>query len=490
MMGTQDPPQPSLFYTRFNLDQRIPRDHPLRRLDQTVDFTFVYDEVESLYGAVGNESVPPPVILKLMLLLTLENVPSERRLMQTLPMRLDWLWFLGLDLDSSIPDHSVLSKARKRWGVGLFREVFERVVRQCVEAGLVDGRKIFCDSSLIEANASQKSIERVGVVDLSEITDEMERRLEEFDPESAPEAAGLPGMKATSRSTTDPEAAVVRKRGGGPARARYKTHRAIDTSSGVITATVVTSGDVNDAHVLPDLVDQHEATTGSRVQVTVADTLYGTAENYLHCIDRGIAPHMQPMKSVVDRTVEKFGRFPSTSFRFDAQTDTYTCPAGKPLRRLQARPDRNGVRYGANPFDCQACSLRDRCTTASRRTLVRRDRSDELERIHQRMQSRDAIRDLRRRKYFMEGSFAEATRFGFKRCRWRGHLKTQIQDLLVAISQNLTILLRYGTSNEPTPARLSGNVPTQYTPILAWVRRTIKTLLSWLFPQASLCEPA
>ena len=147
MMGKQDPPQPSLFYTRFNLDQRIPRDHPLRRLDQTVDFTFVYDEVEPLYGAVGNESVPPPVILKLMLLLTLENVPSERRLMQTLPMRLDWLWFLGLDLDSTIPDHSVLSKARKRWGVGLFREVFERVVRQCVDAGPVDGRQILRDRS-------------------------------------------------------------------------------------------------------------------------------------------------------------------------------------------------------------------------------------------------------------------------------------------------------------------------------------------------------
>lgn len=484
MMGRQDPPQPSLFYTRFNLDQRIPHDHPLRRLDQTVDFTFVYGEVESAYGAVGNESIPPPVILKLMLLLTLENVPSERRLMQTLPMRLDWLWFLGMDLDSSIPDHSVLSKARKRWGVELFRKVFIHVVEQCVEAGLVDGNKIFCDSSLIDANASQKSIERVDVVDLTEITDEMERRLDEFDPESANDTTGLPRVKRTSRSTTDPDAAVVKKRGSGPARARYKTHRAIDSASGVITATVLTSGDVNEAHVLPELIDQHESTTESKLHIAVADTVYGTAENYLYCIDHGISPHMQPMKSVVDRTVEKLGRFPATMFPFDSETDTYTCPAGKKLRRLQERPDRHGVRYAANPSDCQECSFRDRCTTASRRTVVRRDRTDELEQIHQRIRSRDVIHNLRRRKHFMEGSFADATRFGFKRCRWRGRVKAEIQDLLVAISQNLTILLRYATRSGPTP--MSIPLPPASALILL-VRRWLSQLL---MPHSRACTGA
>ncbi len=53
-----------------------------------------------------------------MLLLFLYDVPSEPELMRTLPYRLDWLWFLGYDLDSEVPDHSVLSKARSRWGAG------------------------------------------------------------------------------------------------------------------------------------------------------------------------------------------------------------------------------------------------------------------------------------------------------------------------------------------------------------------------------------
>ena len=158
MMGREDPPQPSLFYTSFNLDERIRSNHPLRKVAKVLDLGFVSDEVEHLYGHNGNVSVPPPVILKLLVLLMLYNVRSEREMMDTLPERLDWLWFLGFDLDSEIPHHSVLSKARRRWGSALFKGFFERIVHQCVEAGLVNGKKLFVDSSLVVANASKNSI--------------------------------------------------------------------------------------------------------------------------------------------------------------------------------------------------------------------------------------------------------------------------------------------------------------------------------------------
>ena len=90
--------------------------------------------------------------------LVLYNVRSERELMQTIPERLDWLWFLGYDLEDEIPDHSVLSKARARWGVEAFKSFFERIVWQCIEAGLVDGDKLFVDASLIDADASNNSV--------------------------------------------------------------------------------------------------------------------------------------------------------------------------------------------------------------------------------------------------------------------------------------------------------------------------------------------
>ena len=161
MMGFQPDAQPKLFYHSFNLDERIPANSILRKIRGRIDFDFIYKGVKDQYGEKGNVSVPPPVILKMMLLLILYNVRSEREFVNTLPMRLDWLWFLDYDLDSEIPNHSVLSKARNRWGVEAFRRFFERIVWQCVEAGLVDGSKLFMDSSLIDADASNNSVIKI-----------------------------------------------------------------------------------------------------------------------------------------------------------------------------------------------------------------------------------------------------------------------------------------------------------------------------------------
>ena len=117
MMGHQEGIEPKLFYHQINHNQRVPPSHILRKIQEKIDFDFVYREVKDTYGDKGNVSIPPPVILKMMLLLVLYNVRSERELMETIPMRLDWLWFLGCDIDSEVPDHSVLSKARAWWGM-------------------------------------------------------------------------------------------------------------------------------------------------------------------------------------------------------------------------------------------------------------------------------------------------------------------------------------------------------------------------------------
>src|SRR4030043_1641603 len=149
MMGQESSFQPKLFYHQINLEQKVPKSHLLRKIQEQIDFEFIYREVKDSYGDNGNVSIPPPVILKMMLLLVLYNVRSERELMETIPMRLDWLWFLGYDLDSEVADHSGLSKARARWGGEAFRSFFERIVWQCVEAGVGGGGKIFLGLSLV-----------------------------------------------------------------------------------------------------------------------------------------------------------------------------------------------------------------------------------------------------------------------------------------------------------------------------------------------------
>ena len=159
MMGTTDG-QPPLFCVGVDVDDRIPRDHPLRLVKQQVDFSFVRREVSDLYGRNGNVSIDPEVILKLLFLLFFDDVKSERELMRQVGYRLDYLWFLDLSLDQEVPNHSVLSKARRRWGVDVFERVFVRTVQQCVEAGLIDGQKVHADATLVDADASKDSIKK------------------------------------------------------------------------------------------------------------------------------------------------------------------------------------------------------------------------------------------------------------------------------------------------------------------------------------------
>jgi len=248
MMGYQSDFQLKLFYYNIKLDERIPQNHPLRKIKERLDFDFIYGEVRDRYGENGNVSVPPSVILQMMLLVILYNVRSERELMDTIPFRLDWLWFLGCDLDSEVPNHSVLSKARARWGVKAFKRFFERIVWQCVEAGLVDGKKLFVDASLIDANASNNS-----VVD----TQSLKRHLNNSYVELEGRLDDLEVQKATpvnSRyiSTTDPDASVIRQ-GSGRSKLRYKTHRGVDPKCEVITATKVTPGSQDEAKLLKEM---------------------------------------------------------------------------------------------------------------------------------------------------------------------------------------------------------------------------------------------
>jgi transposase len=153
MMGSRDP-RKQLWNYQVNLDKRVRSDHPPWRINEVLELDFVRAEVARFYGRKGNVSEDPVVIVKMMILLFLEDVRSERELMRIIPERLDYMWFLGYGLDDAIPNHSVLSKARRRWGQEVFDTLFYRLVPQCVEAGLVDGSKIHVDSSLIEADAS------------------------------------------------------------------------------------------------------------------------------------------------------------------------------------------------------------------------------------------------------------------------------------------------------------------------------------------------
>jgi transposase/uncharacterized protein (UPF0179 family) len=443
MMGYQNGFQSKLFYHQINLEKRVPKDHLLRKIQEKIDFDFIYAEVRETYGDNGNVSIPPPVILKMMLLLILYNVRSERELMETIPMRLDWLWFLGYDLDSEVADHSVLSKARARWGGEAFRSFFERIVWQCVEAGLVDGSKIFLDSSLMDADASNNSVidTQSLKIHLHENYKKLEARLEEVN-ESSDSSRRYVKQNSRYMSTTDPDAAIVNR---GKPKLSYQVHRAVDGRSEVITATETTAGDVNEAHVMVPLLESHHANTGVMAETVVADSKYGTIDNFLACHDLGVEAHIPDLGEFSVKRAEKRKIFTEDRFEYDPPSDTYRCPAGNQLKPKSLHLNRQSRDYAAPKKICASCTLREQCTkNKSGRTIKRHLRQEELDRMREASRSARAKRDIKTRQHLMERSFARGTRYGFDRARWRGLWRVQIQEYLISAIQNIQVLLKYG----------------------------------------------
>lgn len=339
--------------------------------------------------------------------------------METLPERLDWLWFLDYTMETPIPDHSVLSKARKRWGEDAFKRFFQMIVSRCVEAGLVRGDKVFVDSSFIQADASKGSL----VTRLDSAYDELGKRLDG-------------SLNSRRVSSTDPDATMVRH--GDNASLRYKTHRAVDEANEIITAVETTTGIVDDAVKLGDLLDGHSANTGLEATTVAADSKYGTVENFLACHDRKVTAHIKPL---ADRIVPyRKDIFPADRFVYDAVSDTFTCPAKKIIKRRSVIGD--WVVYTMKPAVCRVCRLRDKCTKNKTGRTVRRVRHDALTAMYAQGRSRDAKRNLRVRQHLMERSFAQGVYFGMKKARWRRIWRVQIQEYLIASVQNIRILLK------------------------------------------------
>jgi transposase len=440
MMGLNEG-QKELFSYQVDLDKRVRSDHPLRQVEQCVDFTFVRGEVADCYGYNGNVSVDPAVVLKMMFLLFFEDLTSERVLMRTIPERLDYLWFLGYGLDDEVPDHSVLSKARRRWGVEVFRNLFVRVVGQCLAAGLVDGKKIHVDASLIEANASRDSVLKGSpemIAALKRIYQATESKLEDT---TTPDSRIA--VNDTMVSTTDPDAGLTRM-GSGQSRPRYHHHRVVDDAQGVITAVETTSGSIAENKRLMGLVEQHAANTGRAADTVVADSKYGTAENYVACQQQGITTHMGDALSKQTNNPRCRGIFPDTAFAFDSATNTYRCPGGQTLMARRLHPRRRTWEYHTARGVCAACTLRVQCTRATYgRTIKRHEHQELLNRARQQAHSPAAYRDRRRRMHLAEGSFADAANHHhFKRSRWRRLWRQQVQDYLIAVIQNVKILLK------------------------------------------------
>ena len=149
--------EPRLFY-QLSLNDLVPQNHLVRRLAEVLDFSWIRSATAALYSATGRPSIDPEVVAKLLLLGYLYNIDSERQLMREVQVNLAYRWYLGYDLDEEIPDHSILSKARRRLGAAFFEQLFEFTLGRCQNVGLVHGENVLIDSTVVDANASLDSL--------------------------------------------------------------------------------------------------------------------------------------------------------------------------------------------------------------------------------------------------------------------------------------------------------------------------------------------
>jgi transposase len=474
---------PKVLY-RFSLEDRVPADHLLRRVAEAVDFGFVRRLTARFYSHTGQPGVDPVVLFTMALLGYLYGITSERRLAEEIRLNLGYMWFLGYDLDETPPDHSVLSKARRRFGPTVYQAFFTEVVRQCERAGLVRGDKLYADSTLVAADACLDSVgSRALVAQLPAVGAHVARLWREnpdpsadddgpstgdgpsTDPPPAPApAAEAPAVPAADPpaapgphpataadppngtggrvndwvvSRTDPQAELV-GRAGVPLDLYHKVHVGVDAGRArIVTAVEVTGGAVADEHLLERLVREHEGNTGRTLAEVVADAKYGTGANYAALEARGIAASIPMHENGAARRA-----LPADAFAYDAATDAYLCPAGGRLRR-QGRSTTGGTSggtiYRARPSACAACAHKPVCCpTARARTMFRPDDGGLRDRTVAYLRTLRARQSIRRRKAWVEAVCGDAKeRRGLRRAHFRGRDAVRVQALLTATAHNV-----------------------------------------------------
>lgn len=136
----------------------MPENHFLRRLDKLVSFNFVRDITRDYYSHTGKPSIDPVVLVKMLLVGYLFDIRSERKLIEEITLNLAYRWYIGYDLDEEIPNHSIFSKARARFGKKIFSEIFAQILKTAIAYGIVTKDGILIDSSIVKADASAGSI--------------------------------------------------------------------------------------------------------------------------------------------------------------------------------------------------------------------------------------------------------------------------------------------------------------------------------------------
>ncbi|MES2734076.1 MAG: IS1182 family transposase [Bacteroidota bacterium] len=464
----------------FSLSAHVPAHNFYRQLQQRLNLNFLYELTQPYYGRCGQQSIDPVVFFKLCLIGYLENITSDRKLIEHCSMRLDLLYFLGYQIDESLPWHSTVSRTRQLYPETLFEYLFEQVFSLCVEKGMVAGHTQAIDSAPVQANASMDSLllkqpadeslkMHLNLVNINNsqtsnkqdqnslakpaqfisAPDHQLRKLEKHQ-DNLKEGSGALGAKhekarlvsnKTHFSPTDPDARISVKPGKAR-RLNYHCSMAVDTGQGVITHIQADFADGRDSQYLPRLVMQLQDRFRENhllIQDLLADSGYSNGSNYAFLERRGITGWI-PVFGMYKPTVE--------NFPYNKELDQYTCPMGKPLPFKGFDHTQDGrllKNYWAAPRDCKACALKSTCAPNTQcRKITRTAYDPEYLRAFARQQSQKGQRMRRVRQSTIEPVFGSLIHYyGLRKISVRGKAGASKVMLMAATAFNLKKYMRF-----------------------------------------------
>jgi len=423
----------ALFYY-FRLEDQVPETHLLRLIDKHISFDFVREQLKDSYSENGRPSIDPELLLRILLIGYLYGITSERKLVEELRMHLAWRWFTGLGFDQEIPHHSTFSKNRhgRFQQSKLFEQLFEQIVGQCVEVGLVQGTHLSVDGSFVEANAAKPSrIPREQLVEVAEVHHTVRQYLKEVEEQNPVEEA-LPQQDQVS--TTDPDSTYATK-GGTPARLGYYDNYLVDNHSCVIVGVQATAARMSQETIAAqDMITRFVEQQGREPASIAADATYGNGEFLQWLLDRGITPYMRTRDNVLRKNNPGYG---PERFIYLPESNSYRCPAGEQLNYVGLNVRNRAHAYIGSAKRCGSCLQKAQCTSGRYKYLA----------IHMHEPARQRARELaatpafahaQRQRKKVEALFAELkNQIGLRRLRLRRMKFVREQFCLAAAAQNI-----------------------------------------------------
>jgi transposase len=442
MMGRLNHDQGQLFYS-FCLADAVPDDHPIREIAAVLDLTWVYSELAPHYPRIGRPSVDPVLMLRMLIIGYVFAIRSERALCREVKVNLAYRWFCGLSIEDKIPDHSAFCRARNERfrDSAIFRHVFERVVEDCMAAGLVGGEGFAVDASLIVADANKQRSIPGPEWQMPHDPATASRAVKEYLATLDDAAFGAASeVRPKFISPSDPAAqwtGALR----GPAFFAYADNYLIDVKFGVVV-DVEASRAIRQAEVgaAKTMISRTEERFGLKPARLAADTAYGSAATLNWIVnDKKIAPHIP----VLDKSRRHDGSLSREDFAFDAGRNVYVCPQGKLLHTTGRIHDGEMLLYRARTSDYGPCPLKSKCCPKAPERKIPRSIYEGARDAARALADTEEFQQSRRDRKRVEMLFAHLKRIlKLGRLRLRGPRGAQDEFTLAAIAQNLRRLAK------------------------------------------------